>query len=189
MQATAMTRPFAARGFTLVEMVATIVILAIALVGIAGMVSLGSSNSADTLVQTRAIALGGSYLDEIMGRRFDERSAPSGFDPCFGFVGGDRCTAEMDFGADGGESGRDEYDDVDDYHGLAEGDGEATPIEDAEGETREEYANYHVDVSVRYAGDDAVLGLTETDAKLITVTVTTRDQSSGWEFSAYRSNY
>ena len=182
-----MTRRLA--GFTLVEMVVTIVILAIALVGVAGMVGLGSSNSADTLVQTRAIALAESYLDEILGRRFDERSAVGGNDPCFGLVGGDRCTAEANFGPDGGESGRDTFDDVDDYHDLREGDGETTPISDAEGETRPEYANYHVEVSVRYAGDDTVLGLTETDAKLITVTVTTRDQSTGWSFSAYRSNY
>jgi MSHA pilin protein MshD len=189
MQVIAMVRRRAAAGFTLVEMVATIVILSIALVGVASMVGLGSSNSANTLVQTRAIALAESYLDEILGRRFDERSAASGLAPCFGLAGGGRCTDEMDFGAEGGETSRDEYDDVDDYHGLKEGDGEATAILDAEGNTRAEYANYHVEVSVHYAGDDPVPGLTETDAKLITVTITTRDQDAGWEFSAYRGNY
>lgn len=178
-----------ASGFTLVEVVATIVILAIALTGVAGMVNLGTSNSANTLGQTRAMALGESYLDEIMGRRFDERSAASGLDPCFGLVGADRCTIEVNFGPDGGESDRDGYDDVDDYHGLAEGDGEATPIEDAEGNLRQDYANYRVEVSVRYAGDDAALGKTETHAKLITVTVTTRDQSEGWRYSVYKGNY
>jgi MSHA pilin protein MshD len=192
MQVIAMARPYSAAGFTLVETVATIVILAIALVGVASMVGLGSSNSANTLVQTRAIALAESYLDEILGRRFDERSAASGLDPCFGLVMGDpdKCTDEDDFGPDGGgESDRDKYDDVDDYDGLKEGDGETTAIADAEGNTRAEYANYKVEVSVRYAGDDAVPGLTETDAKLITVTITSRDQDTGWEFSAYRSNY
>lgn len=184
-------RSFAA-GFTLVEMVVTIVILAIALIGVAGMVNLGASNSANTLVQTRAMALGESYLDEIQGRRFDERSAASGLDPCFGLSGGDRCSDDsmMEFGPDGGESSRDRYDDVDDYDGLAEGDGEVgMPIRDAEGDTRAEYENFHVSVSVRYAGDDAVLMLDKTDAKLITVTVTTRDQSAGWEFSVYKGNY
>jgi MSHA pilin protein MshD len=189
MRVTAMVKRDAAAGFTLVEMVATIVILAIALAGVAGMVGLGSSNSANALVQTRAIALGESYLDEILGRRFDERSAASGLDPCFGLVGGGMCTDEMSFGPDGGESTRDEFDDVDDYDGLAEGDGEATPIQDAEGSTRAEYANYRVEVSVRYAGADMVPGLTATDAKLITVTVTSRDQDTGWDFSAFRGNY
>jgi MSHA pilin protein MshD len=178
-------------GFTLIEIVATIVILAIALVGVASMVGLGSANSADTLLRTRAIALAESYLDEIQGRRFDERSAASGLDPCFGLMGGDQCTDEVDFGTDGGsESSRDRYDDVDDYHGLAEGDGEVgMPITDAEGDTRTEYENFHVAVSVRYAGDDPVLMLDPTDAKLITVTVKTRNQAEGWEFSVYKGNY
>lgn len=175
-------------GFTLIEMITSIVILAIALVGVANMVSLGNSNSANILVQTRAMALGQSYLDEIMGRRFDERAAASGFDPCFGLdpMDSGRCSAVL--GPDSGETSRDHYDDVDDYNGLEEGDGVA-PLEDAEGNEREGYENFHVAVAVRYAGDDAVLGLDETDAKLITVTVRTRDQEEGWEFSVYRANY
>ena len=178
-----------AAGFSLIEMVATIVILSIALVGISSMVGLGASNSANTLLETRAMALGESYLDEIMNRRYDERSAVSGLNPCFGLVGGDRCTDEDDFGADGGENSRDRFDDVDDYHLLAEGDGESTAIQDAEGLDRADYANFHVAVSVRYAGDDAFLGMDETAAKLITVTVTTRDQDEGWKYSVYRGNY
>ncbi|HEY0961436.1 MAG TPA: type II secretion system protein [Pseudomonadales bacterium] len=175
-------------GFTLIEMVASIVILAIALVGVANMVSLGTGNSANTLLQTRAMALGESYLDEIMGRRFDERSAASGFDPCYGLdpMDPERCSAVL--GPDPGESSRDRYDDVDDYNGFEEGDG-ATLLEDVEGNEREGYENFHVAVAVRYAGDDEVLGLDETDAKLITVTITTRDQEEGWEFSVYRANY
>ena len=179
-------------GFTLVELVVTIVILAIALVGIAGMVSMGSSNSANTLVETRAVALGYAYLDEIVGRRFDERSAAGGLDPCFGLTGGDpdRCTAIASLGTDGGsESSRDRFDDVDDYNLLQEGDGAGTPIVDANGVVRSEYENFLVEVSVRYAGDDAVLGGDKTDAKLITVTVTNRAQDQGWEFSVYKGNY
>ena len=172
-------------------MIATIVILAIALVGVANMVRLGSSQSANALVQTRAIALGQSYLDEIMGRRFDERSAASGLDPCFGFSGGDRCTADTDaaLGPDGGESRRDRYDDVDDYDGLKEGDGEADPIRDAEGLEREGYDNFHVEIEVEYAGDDIDPMFDKSHAKLITVTVTSRDQEEGWQFSVYKANY
>lgn len=176
------------RGFTLVEMVVTIVILAIALVGVAKLVSLGSSNSADTLLETRAMALGESYLDEIMGRRFDERSAASGFDPCYGLNPSDPDRCSTTLGPDAGENARHRYDDVDDYNGLEEGDG-AAPLQDAEGNTREGYENFHVTVSVRYAGDDAVLGLDATDAKLITVTVRPRNQQEGWQFSVYRANY
>lgn len=184
-----------AAGFTLIEMVATIVILAIALVGVAGMVSLGTSNSADTMLETRAIALGQAYLDEIQGRRFDERSDAGGRDPCYGFTGGKPCTAVVDLGTDGGgESDRDRYDDVDDYHGLAEGDGETTPIQDADGIEREEYENFRVSVAVCYSGGlgPCLTGAppdTATHAKLITVTVQNRAQSVGWKFSVYKSNY
>jgi MSHA pilin protein MshD len=175
-------------GFTLIEMVVTIVILAISLIGVATMVSLGNSNSANTLLETRAMALGASYLDEIMGRRFDERSAASGFNPCHGLdpMEPERCSLAL--GPDAGENSRDRYDDVDDYDGLEEGDG-VGPLKDAEGNAREGYENFHVAVSVLYAGDDAVLALDETDAKLITVTITTRDQNEGWQFSVYRANY
>lgn len=175
-------------GFTLVEMVITIVILGIALVGVSAMVSLGSSNSADTLLETRAIALGQAYLDEIHGRRFDERSAASGFNPCFGLVGGNRCSTTL--GPDAGENSRDRYDDVDDYHGLEEGDGvPGVPIRDAEGNERPDYENFHVAISVSYAGADIGMGMDETNAKLITVTVTARGQPEGWQFSRYKGNY
>lgn len=180
-------------GFTLIELVATIVILGIALVGIANMVGMGISDSGDVLVQTRSIALAESYLDEIMGRRFDERSDPSGLDPCFGLVpmDPDRCTAIASLGPDGGgENNREKFDDVDDYNGYVEGDGvPGKPITDAEGNTRAEYENFHLAIAVRYAGDDAVLGLDKTNAKLITVTVTTRGQDQGMEFSVYKGNY
>ena len=184
--------PVRQSGLTLIEMVVTIVILAISLVGVAAMVRQGLQQSANTMVETRAIALGHAYLDEIMGRRFDERSARSGLNPCFGLgVGLARpCTDEANFGPDGGET-RTRYDDVDDYHLLAEGDGEATALKDAEGDDREGYENFKVEVSVRYAGDDAILGgaLDETHAKLITVTVTSRDQDNGWDFSVYKANF
>ncbi len=175
-------------GLTIVEIVVTIVILGIALAAVAGMVGLGLSQSANTLIETRAVALGYSYVDEILGRRFDERTPQSRVPPCFGLVGSERCTAEASFGPDGGEVRR-TFDDVDDFHDLQEGAGESNPLEDAEGNTRTGYENFRVAVIVRYAGDDAVLGLDQTDAKLITVTVEHTQLNLSWEFSAYRGNF
>lgn len=196
---TVMTRRAQTRGFTIVEIVVTIVILAIALLGVVAIVRLGTSSSADVMLETRAIALGQAYLDEIMGRRFDERSAASGLNPCFGLVGDPGpapprpCTAIASFGPDGGgenSGGRDSWDDVDDYHGLKEGDGETTPIQDAEGDDRTDYENFHVEINVRYAGNDVAWGsLTDTHAKLITVIVNIRGQGTGWEFSSFKGNY
>src|SRR5690606_10324718 len=138
-----------ARGFTLVELVVTIVVLAIALVSVAYIVRLGTSDSSQTLLETRAIALGQAYLDEILSRRFDERSGRGGGSPCYGLAGGGRCTAAANFGLDGGEgSNRDLWDDVDDYDGLSEGDGYPDPLRDAVGATRAGYDNFGVEVAV-----------------------------------------
>jgi len=189
-------------GFTIVEIVVTIVILAIALISVAGIVRLGTQSSADVMLQTRVTALAQAYLDEISGRRFDELSAASGLDPCFGLVGdtpapAKPCTAVAALGPDGGgESSRERFDDVDDYHGWEEGEGTGEPIRDAEGDVRSGYENFRVDIAVRYAGTDAAWDWPGpaplphlTHAKLITVTVTLRGQDEGWMFSAYKGNY
>jgi MSHA pilin protein MshD len=175
-------------GLTIVEVVVTIVVLGLALVTISSMVGLGVSQSANIETETRAVALGYSYLEEIMGRRYDERTPRSGSPPCYGLSGSGRCTAEASFGPDGGET-RERFDDVDDFHGLVEGVGESTPLEDAEGNTRTGYDNFRVEVTVRYGGDDAVLGLSETDAKFITVNVRNTVLGLDWNFSAYRGNF
>lgn len=180
------------RGLTIIEMVATIAILGIALVSVASIISLGSSSSADTLQQTRAAALGQAYLDEILGRRFDERSDRSGLNPCYGLAPGPArpCTDESAFGPDTGEGEtRGRWDDVDDYDGRVEGDGESLPLLDISGNPRSEYENFHVAITVRYAGNDTAWGKAATDAKYITVAVSHRSAGASWSFSAYRGNY
>lgn len=183
------------RGVTLIELVAVIVILAVSLAGVTAAISGAISRSSDVMLETRAVALAQSYLDEILSRRFDERSAPRGIPPCR-----TNCTDEVDFGPDGGESGRADFDDVDDYHDLDEGYDQADPLQDAEGNERLEYENFRVRVSVRYlelgVGETeenlatALNDLTdEQDAKLITVTVSHIEQPDGWQFSVYKANF
>lgn len=196
-----MSRPLPARGFSIVEVVVTIVILSIALLGIVSIVRMGTQESADIMLETRAIALGQAYLDEIMGRRFDELSDRSGLSPCFDLLSANPaaprpCTEPGSFGADTGEPGigtdRDKWDDVDDYHGWDAGDGAVSGelITDAEGNTREGYANYLVAVDVTYAGTEDAWGpLTDTHAKLVTLTVSYRGQDPGWKFSSFKGNY
>jgi MSHA pilin protein MshD len=190
-------RPYAPRrlaGFSLVEIVVTIVILAIALIGVSAMVRLGSEQSADVMQQTRAIALAQAYLDEIMGRRYDENSSATGLFPCFGAGAPRPCSSTL--GPDTGETddpdSREYFDDVDDYNGWVEGDGEGAgrPIRDAEGNTRSGYDNFHIAIEVAYAGTAAAWSeADQTHAKLIKVTVTLRNQNVGWVFSAYKGNY
>lgn len=179
----------------MIEMIIAIVILALALVAISQSISVGLSRGADIMLETRAVALAQSYLDEIFGRRFDENSNPRGIPPCLS-----SCTAEIDFGPDLPETERIDFDDVDDYHGLDEGLGQADPLRDAEGLERLGYENFRVRVSVRYlaldpGGVEETLGVNaddlenSMDAKLITVTVNHVSNPQGWAFSVYKTNF
>lgn len=183
------------QGMTLIEMVLTIAILAVALTGLTVMIQGGLSRSSDTLLEVRAVALAQSYLDEILSRRFDEQSQSNGIPPCRATAR--PCTVEGSFGSDG--ETRATYDDVDDYHNLVEGDGEANPLRDSLGTTRVGYDNFRVAVSVRYLN----LGVGEEeenlaqaselndqyDAKLVTISVRHRSMTQDLVFSAYKSNF
>lgn len=189
-------RPTATQqGVTLLELIAVIVILAISLAGVTAAISGALSRNADVMLETRAVALAQSYLDEILSRRFDENSAPRGIPPCR-----TNCTEEIDFGPDAGESERADFDDVDDYHELEEGFGYDDPLLDAEGNPRIDYDEFSVRVTVRYlelgsGGTEEDLAtelndLTDAeDAKLIAVTIAHASNSTGWQFSVYKANF
>ncbi len=183
------------KGLTLIEMVLTILILAIALIVITGILSSGVGSSADITLEIRSAALAQSYLDEILAKRFDELSHPRGIPPCRS-----NCTAFVDFGPDGVET-RARFDDVDDYHGLDEGEGQANPLQDSTGAERTGYESFRVRVSVRYM-DIGVSGTEENlaaalhdldeneDAKVITVTVNYLNSGTeGIAYSAYKTNF
>lgn len=189
-------------GITLIELVVTIVILGVALVSLSGVIGGGASRNSDIAVQIRATALAQAYLDEILGKRYDENTRNGGIPPCQATGPPPRrCTAEASFGVEGGESTRARLDDVDDYHGMDQGDGQTLPLQDAQGNTRTGYENFRVRVVVRYinvgaGGEEENLNLVpgaalddEFDAKLVTVTVSDRSNTEGWDFSVYKSNF
>ncbi|MEX0618752.1 MAG: type II secretion system protein [Pseudohongiellaceae bacterium] len=184
------------QGITLVELIVTIIVLGIALTGISLAIQLGVGRSSDTLLELRTVALAQAYLDEILGKRFDENTNNRGVPPCR--PAGDACTLEGAFGPDGGET-RATFDDVDDYHGMDEGDDQTNALQDSEGNERQGYENFRVQVNVRYinlGGGEEEETLAqgdelndEGDAKLITVTVRHRGLSQGYDFSAYKANF
>jgi MSHA pilin protein MshD len=65
--------PVRCRGVTLIELIVTIAIVAIAVAAVMGVVSVAAARSAENLVQTQAVIVAESYLNEILQK-------PYGFD-------------------------------------------------------------------------------------------------------------
>ena len=90
-----MTRPFSShtRGFSLIELIITIVVLAIALTVIFLALDTSVSHSADPMIESQAVAIGQAYLGEILNKSYTDLPCPT---PCT----------------------RANYNDIDDYNGL-----------------------------------------------------------------------
>ncbi len=177
----AANHPTAPRGFTLVEMIVTILIIAIASVGITSSLSFALAHQSDGIWRTKAVALAQAYAEEIMARRFDENTPNGGLPACS--TATVNCSTSANF--DDGET-RPEFDDVDDYDGLND-----LPPVDAQGNVRTGYNNYRVQVAVAYptGAQMTAFGLsTATDAKIVTLSVTAPGQAP-MAFSLLRSNF
>jgi MSHA pilin protein MshD len=79
------------RGVTLIELVISIVIIAIAVSSVLGVLSMLSNGSAEAMIRNQAVAIATSYLEEVRMK---------------------------DFAANGVPGARALYDDVSDYNGL-----------------------------------------------------------------------
>jgi MSHA pilin protein MshD len=82
------------RGVTLIEVVISIVIIAIAVSAILGVLATNVQRSADAMIVNQGIAIATAYLEEISLKPFSD---PDGIE---------------------GETGRANFDDIDDYDGL-----------------------------------------------------------------------
>ncbi len=187
------------KGFTLIETIVGIVVLAISFSVISTLILPVVEQSADQLHQIRAAELGQSVLNEIQQKAFDDKSDKAG--------GMNRCGEDYDRSAvieineqcsnvmasEIGET-RASFDDVDDYHGLTYSAGN---IVDSQGNALDLYIGYEMSVSV--CNDSDYNGITTCDAipdaddnnytaKLITVTITTPTDFD-IVFSTYRVNF
>ncbi|WP_296447346.1 type II secretion system protein [Rhodoferax sp. UBA5149] len=96
------------RGFTLIELIIFIVVVSVGLVGILKVMDVTVKSSADPMVRKQAMALADSILEEILLKSYcDPDTVNAGTNP-------PTC------GVNTVESGRDAYDDVDDYNGLTQ---------------------------------------------------------------------
>ena len=132
-------------GFTLVELILTIVILSIVSVGLMQAQATIVSRSADPMLERQSLAIAESYLEEILSKAY--------LDPATGSL----CPA-----APGG--GRAVYDNVCDYSGLS-----GAPA-DQWGTALADLSAYSVAVTV--ASSSQLNGLANTEALRITVAVT-----------------
>lgn len=82
------------RGMTLIEVVISIVVIAIAVSAILGVLAANAQRSADAMVVNQGISIATAYLEEISLKPFSD---PDGVD---------------------GEVARADFDDIDDYDGL-----------------------------------------------------------------------
>ncbi|WP_427980905.1 type IV pilus modification PilV family protein, partial [Agarivorans sp.] len=71
-------RPRVAAGFTLIELIVGIVVMAIALVVISSFLVPQARRSIEPVYQFRAAELGSSLMNEILSKSFDEQSDHTG---------------------------------------------------------------------------------------------------------------
>ncbi len=177
-------------GFTLVEVIVGIVVLAISLSIISTLIAPAEQQSADQIHQVKAAELGQSFLNDITSRAFAHNSDMSGGRFRCNEAGQVVCTEPL--GRDGLEgSNRSNYNDVDDFHNYNVDDDVLDPLD-------ETYSNFSVAVDVRYAGYDLNLAsLSDCEspiqpacklAKRITVTITT-PLGTDIKFSTHKANF
>jgi MSHA pilin protein MshD len=185
-------------GFTLVESIIGIVVLAISLSILTSLIFPIAEKSADQLHQVKAAELGQSLLNEIQNKAFDENSDRAGGVVRCSELNQGNCSTIM--GSEIGES-RATFDDVDDYNNLEYGGKySAGDIQNSTGQTLAGYSGYSLQIIVcndaDYDGDcyiapappGIVLDSEISTAKLITVNITT---PTGYEltFATYRANF
>lgn len=182
------------RGFSLLELITGIVVLAIALSLVTSVLGPLYIKSTDPWHQVRATELGQSMLNDILARAFDQQSPRSGSMLRCGESSAPACTvqnADGSWPADLGEQAADfrlRFNDVDDFHNFTANGSELTNI--LAEDLADVYRNYQLWVSVSYATAAEVAGisLAADQVKVVTVTVRT-PTGSELQFSGYKGNW
>lgn len=189
-----------ALGFTLIELVAGIIVFSIVVTVVALLVAPQATRSVQPIFQVRATELAQGLFNEITAKAFDENSDFSGgtircdelnSDFPIGFTA-PNCTEPNDLGAE--EANRADFDDIDDYNDLVIGDDEVItnslnqPIVD--GITGQNiYDGFVVSISVFYDNDfNGLPDSGRSHRKAIQITVTPPNNTP-LVFTTYKSNF
>ena len=160
-------------GFTLIELVIGMLVIAIAIVMLTSMLFPQADRAASTLHRVRSAELAHSVMNEIWGKRYDQNTNANGGTPACGSPLGSNCSTLL--GPEFGES-RNNFNDVDDYNGLNE---TATMLNSTQTYANA-YLNYRLSVTVAYGPAP--------NTKLVTINVTTPDNEV-ITYNLVRSNY
>lgn len=153
----------ASRGFTLIELILFIVVVGVATAGLFAAINSSTVNNVNPLFQIRALELAQAQMDEIIGKRYDEKSPNGGFPPCDSREPPSLILVPCD-----SSDGKGDLGDIDDYHGF-----NTVPAA---------YGGFTMNVTVTGYALDGRQG------KLITVTVDSA-ASESVILSAYRGNF
>lgn len=147
-------------GFTLIELIVGIVLMAIALTFMTNAFFSNPGRSVEPMMQIRAAEFGQALLGEILSKNFDETTPIGGVPACV------VCTASGSLGSEG--ESRSTYDDVDDYNDSC---GSPMALADSLGNGVSNFNGYGMEVCVSYDGDYDGLADTNINAKLIQVNI------------------
>ena len=181
------------RGFTLIELIVGIVLLAVALTGILGLLINQAPQSVDPVQQVRASQLAQRLTGEILQKSFDEQSDHNGgryrcgeqvagvtIAPCSGSYGSD------------GEPAPYAYNDVDDFDTAGNWRDASWFTQTSSGIGSDEYRNYQVKIAVSAVdfsdGTFRRCAAPCSVGKRIDLQIKLPDQSV-LDFSFYRGNY
>ncbi|WP_258807461.1 prepilin-type N-terminal cleavage/methylation domain-containing protein [Pseudidiomarina sp. CB1] len=170
------------RGFTLIELIIGVVVLAFALSLVATLIFPQALRSAEPVLQVRAANLAQAFIEEIQGKSFDENSDRSGGSLRCGETGAPACSSTL--GPD--SETRERFDDIDDYHLLHV----AQPnLQDALGtDISDDYRGFSYAIEVCYSDPQGSCSGTVTRFKRVQVTFTTA-QSQDFTFAFIKGNY
>lgn len=187
------------RGFTLIESIIAIVMMAFAMLSLVTFFFPQVEDSARPHYEVRASALAQSLMTEVLSKAFDENSDHDGGVERCG-EGARVCTLESSFGPDGSEvtNGAGSYNDVDDYIGCWITNSHSTTyctenqagnLSDIFGnDISSDYPNFAANITVEYDDDNDLTNGISNVIKRIQIVITA-GKYGNYTFSAYRGNY
>jgi MSHA pilin protein MshD len=166
-----------AHGFTLIEIIVTIVVLSIASTALMSVFTSTIRTSADPMIQQQAIAIAEAYMEEILLKNFSDPDAKD-----------QGSVVTETNGREAGET-RENYDDVQDYNWLGGNETEDTIVRDQNNKVISQLSDYSVTVTV--VGEALGIApnkISEEDSMRIDITVN-HPAISPIKITGYRTNY